>query len=309
MEKDFGRYLLSVAERDIDLLLMEEFHVSPAFVSWFAAQNGVVEAKFAGAWHSVSDADGETDLLLRVIFDDLRTAILIENKVAAPEQDRQGERYHIRGARSRDAGLFDVYVTCICAPSAYIAALGPNSVYQHQLPYEAIRNWYAQFDDPRSVWRKHIMSEAIEQGRRGYVMIVNANKSAFHRKYWEYIQLRHPKFIMREPKNKGSNSDWIILKTNDMPKDVTIDHKNGQGCVDLTFNRTRQDDLIVSITDLPKEITPLQRGGSAILRTRVPKLDMERTIEEQADKLERVLAAAYSLTAFIDIKKEVQFKY
>lgn len=103
MEEDFGRYLLTVEERDIDLLLMEEFHVSPAFVSWFAVQVGVGDATFAGAWHSVTDTDGETDLLLRVVSGDMRTAILIENKVAAPEQSRQDARYHIRGARSRDA--------------------------------------------------------------------------------------------------------------------------------------------------------------------------------------------------------------
>lgn len=30
---DFGRYLQSVDERDVDLLLMEEFHVVPAFAA------------------------------------------------------------------------------------------------------------------------------------------------------------------------------------------------------------------------------------------------------------------------------------
>jgi hypothetical protein len=50
--------------------------------------------------------------------------------------------------------------------------------------------------------------------------------------------------MMREPKEKGSKSDWIILKTHDMPKGVSIDHKNDQGCVDLTFNRTFLDNLL-----------------------------------------------------------------
>jgi hypothetical protein len=137
VEEDFGRYLLTVEERDIDLLLMEEFHVSPAFVSWFAVQVRVGDATFAGAWHSVSDTDGETDLLLRVVSGGTRTAILIENKVAAPEQSRQDERYHIRGARSRDAGLFDVYITCMCAPSAYLAGLRANSLYERRIKFGA----------------------------------------------------------------------------------------------------------------------------------------------------------------------------
>jgi hypothetical protein len=305
LEKDFGRYLLAVEERDIDLLLMEEFHVSPAFVGWFAAQIGVAGAAFAGAWHSVADADGETDLLLRVNSGATRTAILIENKVAAPEQCRQDERYHIRGARARDSGLFDVYITCMCAPSDYLAGLNPNSLYEQRVSYEAIRDWYAQFDDPRSVWRHRVMSEAIEHGRRGYVMIVNANKSAFHRDYWEYLQDKHPRLLMREPKDKGSKSDWIILKTYSMPKGVSIDHKINQGCVDLTFNGTRLDDLLAVRAEWPDEIIPLQRGGSTVLRKRVPKLDMEHAIAEQADVLEQVLAAVHSLSAFSRIMQPV----
>lgn len=298
MEQDFGRYLLTVEERDIDLLLMEEFHVSPAFVRWFARNAGIEDAEFSGAWHSVSDTDGETDLLLRIVSGGRRTAILIENKVAAPEQSRQDERYHIRGARSRDAGLFDVYVTCMCAPATYLEGLSQSSLYEHRISYEAIREWFAQFDDPRSAWRRRIMDEAIEQGRRGYVMVVNAIKSAFHHDYWEYLQRKHPRLLMREPREKGSKSDWIILKTHDMPKGVSIDHKNDQGCVDLTFGRTRLDELLAVKGDWPEDIMPLQRGGSTVLRRVVPKLDMERPLAEQIENLEQVLAAAYSLSTY-----------
>ena len=93
-EPDFGRYLQSVAERDIDLLLMEEFHITPAFCSWFADRVAIEPgAVFDGAWHSLNDQDGETDLLLRVRLAGERVAMLIENKIAAPEQnDRLSER-------------------------------------------------------------------------------------------------------------------------------------------------------------------------------------------------------------------------
>lgn len=47
---DFGRYLQSVAERDIDLLLMEEFHVDPTFAVWLAEQTGIEgSSEFDGA--------------------------------------------------------------------------------------------------------------------------------------------------------------------------------------------------------------------------------------------------------------------
>ena len=103
----FGRYLASVAERDIDLLLMEEFHASEEFVKWFCSEIDLRDISPADVWHSVSDTDGESDLLVRVIKDGQRIGVLIENKIAAPEQDRQAERYHIRGIKWREQGKLD----------------------------------------------------------------------------------------------------------------------------------------------------------------------------------------------------------
>jgi len=165
-EDDFGNYLANVAERDIDLLLMEEFHISGDFVSWFCGLVGMGGAMFDGAWHSVSDSDGETDLLLRVLADDRRTGILIENKIAAPEQSTQAERYHLRGIRSREAGRVDDFITVICAPDRYLGRLPETSAYQHKIAYEQIAAWFGQQPDARARWRHRIFCEAIDQSRR-----------------------------------------------------------------------------------------------------------------------------------------------
>ena len=139
---DFGRYLASVTERDIDHLLMEEFHVSDDFVAWFCGKLGLHGISPAGAWHSLSDTDGESDLLLRVLQGDRRIGVLIENKVGAPEQDLQAERYHLRGIKSREQGKLDDYVTVMCAPQRYLDALSPTSAYQHRISYELIAAWF-----------------------------------------------------------------------------------------------------------------------------------------------------------------------
>jgi hypothetical protein len=117
---------------------MEEFHVSESFVAWFCKELEIAPASFNGAWHSVSDTDGETDLLLRVRSGDQRIGILIENKIAAPEQDRQDERYHLRGFRAQQNGKYDRFVTCMCAPQIYLDGLGKGSLYQHRISYEHI---------------------------------------------------------------------------------------------------------------------------------------------------------------------------
>jgi hypothetical protein len=70
-------------------------------------QVGLAEVTPAGVWHSVSDTDGESDLLLLVLRGGKRVGVFIENKIAAPEQDLQAERYHLRGIRSREQGKID----------------------------------------------------------------------------------------------------------------------------------------------------------------------------------------------------------
>src|SRR6266446_6305035 len=95
-------FIEAVAERDIDLLLLEEFHVSDEFRSWFVNQvlpDSLTNTSFEGAWHSVTQPRlGESDLLVIVAGSTGgRMALLIENKIDAPPQPEQGARYRERG--------------------------------------------------------------------------------------------------------------------------------------------------------------------------------------------------------------------
>jgi len=82
------QFIECVAERDIDLLLPEEFHVSASFRSWLIGQAFELDfccGQFFGARHSVNHITlGESDLV--VLFADgagNRIALLIENKIDA----------------------------------------------------------------------------------------------------------------------------------------------------------------------------------------------------------------------------------
>lgn len=89
----------AVAERDIDLLILEELTVSREFAQWFYQENHLVpptQGK-AKAFHSVSDAElGESDI---VVLYDNGHAILIENKIGAIAQKDQAKRYQQRGEK------------------------------------------------------------------------------------------------------------------------------------------------------------------------------------------------------------------
>ncbi|OSZ72112.1 hypothetical protein CAP39_01715 [Sphingomonas sp. IBVSS1] len=296
-QPDFGRFLQSVAERDVDLLLMEEFHVSPAFSAWFAQEIGIASPTiFDGAWHSLSDQDGETDLLLRVRVGSERIAILIENKIGAPSQQEQDKRYHLRGRRAAEAGRFERFVTAICAPQVYLDAMPDDTAYQHRIAYEAIRDWYAAGVDKRSEWRARVMSEAIDQGRRGYTMKVHAGKTAFHHAFWQFIQEGYPEFLMHEPGNKGAKSDWIRFKHRHFPKGVTLNYKIDRRRMDLEFARTASVDLLARrSSDWPVGAKVIATGKSAVISLAVPTCEMDRPLEEQVGAIQTVLAAARAL--------------
>jgi hypothetical protein len=298
-DADFGRFLATVTERDIDLLLMEEFHISDDFVAWFCSEIGLAGVSPAGAWHSLSDTDGESDLLLRVLKDGRRIGVLIENKVSAPEQDLQAERYHLRGIRCREQGKLDDYVTVMCAPQRYLDALNPKSVYEHRFAYERIASWFSKQQGRRADWRHHIMLEAIDQGRRGYTMSVNAANTEFHRAYWEHLRKRHPLMQMARPKNRGSKSTWIILKGPDFPKGVRMYHKMDQQVMEIGFSRSRIEEVLAAAkTDWPDDIAKAQKGATASLAINVPHIDMKLGFAAQLPAIEEALKAAYRLMPY-----------
>lgn len=122
MSLEAKSFLEVVTERDIDLLFLEELHVSQEFREWVVEVvygSGLNPINFIGAWHSLSHPTlGESDLV--VVFeasDGSRKGILLENKVDAPPQSDQGLRYRSRGAAGVVAGDWKGFRTCILAPA------------------------------------------------------------------------------------------------------------------------------------------------------------------------------------------------
>lgn len=277
---------------------MEEFHASDDFVTWLCAQIELRDVVPAGAWHSVSDTDGESDLVLCVLKDERRIGVLIENKIAAPEQNLQAERYHLRGIKSREQGKLDDYRTVICAPNRYLNALSGQSAYQYRVSYEGIADWFSAQPGRRAEWRHHIMSEAIDQGRRGYTMVVNATKTAFHLAYWDHIQKHHPRIHMAHPKKRGNHSDWIILKGHDFPRAVHMHHKFDQQVMEIGFAGHNVNEVLALGLKLPEDVMLVQKKKTASLAIRVPPVDMKIEFAKQVLSVEGALAAAYRLMPY-----------
>ena len=133
----------NVSERDIDMLLLEELNVNKKFSQWFLdtafPQNGKMDCE--GAWHSVSDPElGESDL---IILYGNGFAILVENKIDAPVQPRQGERYIERGEIGVNEGAWKSFGTCMVAPKEYLDTTEDSRVYDSTINYEDLGKWFA----------------------------------------------------------------------------------------------------------------------------------------------------------------------
>lgn len=304
MHLDDWPLVLAVQERDIDLLILEELHATPAFAAWWAAQLGLSRAMFDGAWHSVSNADGETDVLLRVHVGQERIGILIENKIAAAEQHEQAVRYHRRGEQGVSDGWFDRYVTCMVAPQAYLSCLSDQLGYDGEISYEAVAEWFASQSDARSVWRKRVVEEAIAQGRRGYTKVVSDAVTAFHRDYYDHLCRTQASLRMNPPGPRGGQGYWIILWQDGWPKHVRINHKmkrDGWGTVELGLVGLSSAEIVARVGVLPPDIVPLTTGRYGSLAIRVPPLDYRAPLLPQLGALDKAFAAMLRLASYARI--------
>ncbi len=168
------KFVASVAERDIDFLVLEELSVSIEFQEWLSSRifNEAIYKSKIGAWHSVSEAGlGESDLVF--IFsgkDDQRNAILVENKVDAPPQKKQAYRYRLRGKKGVKEGYWEKFKTYIIAPQKYLSSSKNTEEYDSEISYEEIFSFFQPRSslDSRFSYKAQILLEAIEQNRRGY---------------------------------------------------------------------------------------------------------------------------------------------
>jgi hypothetical protein len=99
--------VVAVNEHVVDLLLVEEIYCSLDFIRWLLSKidfagisPAVASIHDVRVFHSISDATGETDVVVDLSCDvdgvQEPVRLLIENKVNAAFQDRQPERYLAR---------------------------------------------------------------------------------------------------------------------------------------------------------------------------------------------------------------------
>lgn len=296
MRTDRG-VLETVGEKDIDLLVVEEFHTSAPFREWFLEAVGEQATAFLGAWRSVTRFNGESDVEIAIEGDDGDIVVaLVENKIRADEQPRQAERYRQRGRRYVEVGTADRFLTCIIAPDGYLDD-DLRGKYDQAVTYEQLRSWFSGRDGPRYDFKETVVAEAIELGRERYVKSTDEETQAFWR-FYESLATNYPQLEFSVSHTPASGTNWFRFTPTSLPDDAMIIHKADRGAVDLSFDgrgpnvgqvRTALDDV------LDDDMHVTRTGKSASVRVRVAAFEELSDPTDTESAIRKGLGAAARL--------------
>lgn len=289
--------LNTTLERDIDLLIMEEFISDEAFAKIFLDAVGICNSyAIDEAIHSKTDADlGESDIVFILNISGKRHALHIEDKIDAIAMPRQHDRYDLRAQKDIAEGQYDSYSVLIVAPEKYLANNKEAQKYAHYVTYEKLREHFLRKSDRRSKYKLALIERAIYEQKNGYQYEANPGVVRFCTAMAAYQKKNYPKLPI------GTIAWWPEYPT--LPKDTKVVFKANKGFCDLQFSHTLAQDLYGRVKNLLSErMNIVQAGKSASVRITVTPIWFENRFE---DKIAEVDEALEALTELYDLSKEL----
>lgn len=290
-----GIAIAGVSERDIDLMLLEEFQSSPKFQQWFVSQTLGAGFRIAGcprAQRSVTHSTGESDLEIDLAADNgAITRLMIENKVNAGLQPLQAKRYIDRGREYLASGACTAFHTVIVAPMRYFGESEASKGFEYRVTYEQIHDWFQQATElgNRRHYKLALLSSAIDKGTLGYQPEEDASVTNFWQEYWQLALERAPKLEMKKPAVKPSGSGFVLFPhPHGFTGGANIVHKLKFGYVDLQLRGmgNQINAVRVAFADaLDPDMTIEQAAKSAAIRINVPKVRADQGIANQLEQV------------------------
>jgi len=294
--------LSAVQERDLDLLLAEELVCNPSFGRWFLGALGderLADAEIHEVRHSVGHPIlGESDLEVTVTTAaGDRVLLLIEDKLDAPFQPDQPDRYLARACEYVGAGSAAWCLTVLVAPQRYLVGRGANAPFAATVAVEAIRDHFAGIEDSRSQYRARLLAMAATV-RTTYEVQPDARTTDFYGRYWHLAKASMPDLRPFAPGPRGTGATWISLFSPSLPRGVELIHKTNQQRVDLQLARRAADvaELQERCADsLDGDMRIEAAGKSAVVRIDVPLVDTKGDFVAQRAQIDAGIEAAARL--------------
>jgi hypothetical protein len=301
-------------ERDIDLLLAEEFAVSSPFAKWFLQRTKKFrdqDANVLDVYVSKSDATGESDLV--VVFEkqagESRFALLIEDKIDAPLQAEQECRYTLRGDAEIARGDYSEYEVILCAPERYRDVHPETVSFDSFVSCEIVNDFLRSQapNDKRSVYRANFVSTAAKKSSNTWTRVDDAVTNAFWRGAYEIATREFPDLEMK-PLELTKDSTWVNVRPLDMPsvpRRIYISLKCDRGFLDLTFTNSLARLFQPQVAAfLDEDMTVHQTGKSAAIRLVVDGFGVAPPEEAVLAKVRASFAAAGRLVHFYRRNKD-----
>lgn len=296
--------ITGVCERDIDLLLLEEFISTDVFMQWFAQKvmgPRIDVAQVLTAKRSVTTSSGESDLEIAFTTSEgSHVRLLIENKINTSLQPLQAERYRERGEGYLGRKECSVYRTVIAAPERYFGSQDTTKGFDVKVSYETIRDWYirrAGIGD-RKHYKVALLDLAISKGVHGYQPIEDAPITQFFVAYWNLARQQAPGLAMNQPDSKPSGSDWVYFRSEQLPNGFRLCHKMKVGWVELQILGAglRANHILNSVRQcLEDDMDIAATGKSAVIRVKVPSIDRSWTFHSQTAEVNEAIGSAAGL--------------
>jgi hypothetical protein len=293
-----------VCERDIDLLLVEEFTATPAFLDWFAREIGLSgRVELVTVDRSVTSSNGESDVELTVSTDGGTVKVLIENKVDASFQPKQPERYRDRAASYLLQGTCASAVTVIVAPAVYYTDDSEHYGFDRRMTYETLLSWFESSNQlgARSPYKRALLTGAISRGGAGWQLVPDVATTMFWEGYWQLTRSLAPQLRMPRPTSKPAGSSFVRFDPEGLPAHVGLFHKIRHGNVDLQF--AAMGDRVLDLENrygdrLGPDMRVEQAAKSAVIRVRARPIDMALPFETSESAVREGLSKAVSLLAW-----------
>lgn len=284
--------LETVLERDMDLLIIEEFISDPCFANIFLNAAGIADEYIVEhVIHSKMDAQyGESDIVVILKIGSRLHALHIEDKIDAIAMPNQCGRYHLRAEKDIANGEYQTYSILIAAPEKYLKNNPEAQKYAHKVSFEQLQKHFAEKSDARSKYKYALISKAINAGKNGYQWEANPHVVRFCTAMYAYQAEHFPGMP------KGTIAWWPTFKT--IHKDISINFKANKGHCDLSFP-CPVDELYKQHKDrIHGRMTIEQTGKSSAIRIAVKPIYFEKAFEEHILEVHTALQAIKELIDF-----------
>jgi len=278
MEAEPHFFQQTVSEADIDWIICIELNSSSPFRDWFAVHvlGGNHPLQHLGAWRSISNSLGESDILWLVEMNgEEKRLVLIENKINAPAQPEQFQRYYQRGTRYVAEGVGHSFRTMLIAPDAYTSTDCAN--YEVRLSYEMLAQWFRGVEDERHQFLANVFSFAA--GKAVRLAPKDPEITKFRRSIWQLASRDFPHLGIKDPGEVSASMCWVETSYGGFWIKYKMFKKSGifgESVVDLELPG-RVSDFELLKQQFAQDLKPLgavvvKAGGSVAFRISVPRI-------------------------------------